>query len=147
MQFLLGRPIRSKGCALSRKSTQRAETRVHLARPQTSSVVRRGIGPTFFWPKFQFSKKQIKKTGDVHCSFVCSTRRTTNTKKRRQTTLACYPFRVAVALPCFFGVVYFCSDTFFIGFTVATACYHCVHIVFLLHDFDCFSYSLSTTSC
>jgi hypothetical protein len=27
MQLLLGRPIRSKGCALSRKSTQRAETR------------------------------------------------------------------------------------------------------------------------
>jgi hypothetical protein len=66
--------------------------------------------------------------------------------KRRETTSAYHPFHVAVALPCVSGVVYLCRDTFFVSFSTATLCYHCVHIVFLLHDFG-FSYSLSTTSC
>jgi hypothetical protein len=58
------------------------------------------------------------------------------------------PFRVAVALPCVSGVVYLCRDMFFfVDFSSATACYHCVHIASFLHDFNRFSYSLSTTSC
>jgi hypothetical protein len=68
-------------------------------------------------------------------------------KKRRQTTSACCPFRVAVALPCVSSVAYLCRNMFFVDFSAATACYHCVHIVFLLHNFDRFSYSFSTTSC
>jgi hypothetical protein len=70
-----------------------------------------------------------------------------SSKKKRQTTLAYRPFRVAVALSCISGVVYLYREMFFVGFSAATSCYHCVHIVFLLYDFDRFSYSLSTASC
>jgi hypothetical protein len=67
------------------------------------------------------------------------------TYKKRDKLLC--PFRVAVALPCVSGVVYLCRDTFFVGFSAATACYYCIHIASFLHDFDRFSYSLSTASC
>jgi hypothetical protein len=70
-----------------------------------------------------------------------------SSKKKRQTTLACRPFRAAVALPCVSGVVYLYRDTLFVSFSAATECYHCVHIASLLHDFESLSYSLSTASC
>jgi hypothetical protein len=84
-------------------------------------------------------KKSKSKKRDVHY-----TRRTYIQK--RQTTLACRPCRVVVVLPCVSGVVYLCRDTFFIDFSAATVCYHYIHIAFFLHNFDRFSYSLSTTS-
>jgi hypothetical protein len=70
---------------------------------------------------------------------------TRHTYKKRDILLC--PFRVAVALSCVSGVVYLCRDTFFVDFSSATACYHCVHIASFLHDFDRFSYSLSIASC
>jgi hypothetical protein len=86
-------------------------------------VVRRLIGPLQFRPNFH------------------------TVKKKRQTTSAYRPFRVVVVLPCISSVVYLCCDTFFVVFSAVTACYHYVHIASLLHDFDRFSYNLSTASC
>jgi hypothetical protein len=65
---------------------------------------------------------------------------------KKKDKLLC-PFRIAVALPCVSGIVYLCHVIFFVGFSAATACYHCVHIASFLHDFDRFSYSLSIASC
>jgi hypothetical protein len=87
---------------------------------------------------------KVKKKGDVHCNY--STQYTPHPVPKKRDKLLC-PFRVAVALPCVSGVVYLCRDTFFVGFSAATACYHCVHVASFLHDFDRFSYSLSTASC
>jgi hypothetical protein len=106
-----------------------------LARARRTSGVQRQIGPLLFRPKFELVKKKYR-------GRACTRR----TYKKRRDILLC-PFRVAVALSCVSGVIYLCRNTFFVGFSAATACYHCVHIASFLHDFDRFSYSLSTTSC
>jgi hypothetical protein len=121
---------------------QRSQLAWPLARPRRSSGIQRQFGPLLFRPNFELVKKKEqkkkKKKGDVHA------RHTYISIKKDK--LLC-PFRVAVALPCVSGVIYLYRDTFFFDFSTATACYHCVHIAYLLHDFDRFSYSLSTTSC
>jgi hypothetical protein len=89
----------------------------------------------------QVSVSFSKKKEDVYCTHATPIYLY---KKRRQTTLsvshrrrAAMCFRCRISLPCHI----------FVGFSAATACYHCVQIAYLLHDFDRFSYSLSTTSC
>jgi hypothetical protein len=118
-----------------------------LARPRRPSGLPRQIGPLQFRPKFELVKKTKNKIHKIKEGDVLCTRRTYITKKERQTTLACRPFRVVVVLSCVSGVVYLCCNTLFVSFSAATECYHCVHIASLLHDFKSFSYSLSTASC
>jgi hypothetical protein len=110
------------------------------APPQTRSVVRRQIGPTS-WAQVWFSKKKRGRTLQLSCAVYAAP-----IFKKKRDKLLCL-FHVAVTLPCVSGVVYLYFDIFFIIFSAVTACSHCVHIASFLHDFDRFSYSLSTASC
>jgi hypothetical protein len=94
-----------------------------LAWVRRTSGVQRQIGPLHFRPKFNIlSVKKQKKIGDVptHATPI----------KKRQTTLACRPFCIAVALPCGSGVVYRYFDMFFVSFlyrdSVLPPCPHSV---------------------
>jgi hypothetical protein len=85
----------------------------------------------------RFSKKNRKKGTCLHTPHLYI-------KKKRQTTLfvsrrrrAAVRFRRRISLP----------RHVFVDFSSATVCYYCVHIASFLHDFDRFTYSLSTASC
>jgi hypothetical protein len=92
--------------------------------------------PKFVGP-FCFSKKKSKK------GRVLYTRRTYIKKETNYFVRFASPSRCRA-----FPESYISAATrFFVDFSSATACYLCVHIASFLHDFDRFSYNLSTASC
>jgi hypothetical protein len=91
-------------------------------------------GPNSFRPNFELVKKKLRK-GDVSAHtapIYIYTKKKTNYFVRFASPLRCRVFPAS-----YISAV----DIFFVGFSAATACSHCVHIASFLHDFDCLATS------